>query len=64
MAAKENAEFAVSIELSDDFDKMGESVNFYIASTEDISATDAKTSSRVLVKALATNDDGTHPNYE
>jgi hypothetical protein len=35
---------------------MGESVNFYIAGSEDISATDAKTSSRVLVKALTTDE--------
>jgi hypothetical protein len=65
LAAKENADFIVSIKLADGFDNMGQSVNFYIAKTADISATDAKTNSRVLVKALATyqNDDAAADNY-
>ena len=54
LAAKDNSEFVVSIKLADGFDNMGESVNFYIASSSDISATDTKTNSRVLVKVLNT----------
>jgi hypothetical protein len=56
LEAKDNAEVVVSIKLSDSFDKLGKKVNFYIAETSDVSATDTKTNSRVLIKALATFD--------
>jgi hypothetical protein len=56
LEAKDNAEVVVSIKLADSFDKLGKKVNFYIAETSDVSATDTKTNSRVLIKALATFD--------
>ena len=58
LAAKDNLEFVVSVKLADGFDNMWKSVNFYIAKASDISATDKKTNSRVLVKVLADNEDG------
>ena len=56
LAAKDNSEFVVSVELSNDFDNFGGQTNLMLAKLTDVTAVESKTDSRVTATTLAAYD--------